>query len=376
MIRLPLEAYTSQTWFDMEQAVLFSKVWQLAGFVEDISEPGHFKTIQVGLHNIFIIRGQDRRLRAFHNLCPHRGTQLLRACGKAKKVINCPYHNWSFSMDGHLLTVPEQKKEFPNLKYEELGLLPASVEIWKGMVWVHPDPKAESLSQWLGDFDVHMGPHKPEEMVEYEDAASEHVIAANWKIVVENYVDGYHLSHLHSESLYMYDHRNQRSGFEGRHFYFFEPLKPKYAKKAKSCAPFPLIDQFTEEHPMGAYVPMIFPNIGISASESTWSTFHVLPLGPEKSKVVTRTRVMPASDFQYTMQAMRSYWFFGSRKPLQDDAIKAEGDFMAEDILVCEQQQKSLKSPYFAVGATAEFKEAAVVEFQNQVATFLKATSC
>jgi len=84
---LPVDAYLSHEWFAKEQLYIFSKTWFYAGFLEDISEPGQYKSVQVGLNNIFIIMGKDRCLRAFHNICRHRGAQLLRAVGNARKVI-------------------------------------------------------------------------------------------------------------------------------------------------------------------------------------------------------------------------------------------------------------------------------------------------
>lgn len=372
VIHLPREAYTSRDWFEKEQKYLFSKTWQYAGFVEDLAEPGQFMTVQAGLNNIFIIKGRDQRLRAFHNLCRHRGTQLLRACGKAEKVISCPYHSWTYSLNGELLSVPEREAEFPDLDMSRLGLLPASVETWLGMIWVHPDPEAMSLLHWMGEAQHSIGPHRPEELVEYAEAATEDLIQANWKIVVENYIDGYHLAQLHSESLYMYDHQQQKTGFVGPHFVFYEPLEAEYGKNIHKNAPMPVIDHFTEEQPIGAYVPMLFPNLGIGASESSWSIFHIIPLAPDQTRVITRTRLMPVSASKFSWQAWRSMAYFGSRHNQSDDEIKGAGDFMAEDVLVCEQQQKALASPYFSVGATAKHKEASVLGFQKVVAAYLE----
>ena len=84
---LPVEAYTSSEWFECEQEQLFGKVWHFGGFVEDAAESGDFVTVQAGPHPLFVVRGPDGELRAFHNICRHRGTQLLRTIGKAKKTI-------------------------------------------------------------------------------------------------------------------------------------------------------------------------------------------------------------------------------------------------------------------------------------------------
>ncbi|EAR62630.1 aromatic ring-hydroxylating oxygenase subunit alpha [Neptuniibacter caesariensis] len=370
MINLPKDAYTSTTWFEKEQEKIFEQNWQFAGFTSDLNEAGEFLTVQVGRINLIVVKGPDLKIRAFHNQCRHRGTQLLRTCGKAGKALTCPYHDWSYSLEGDLLSVPQQREEFPDLDKKMLGLHRASVSIWKEMIWVHPEPAPEPLTDWLGDIKGLVGPHRVEELIEDPDSATEHEIKANWKIVAENYIDGYHLAHLHSATLNMYAHQQQECGFVGKHFAFYEPLTDKYADNLKEMSPLPPIDHFTEEQPLGAYVPLIFPNLGIGASESSWSIFHIIPLAPNLTRVITRTKVMPASGWAYFRQSQRSNNAFASMSgkyaegTSPDDPMQS-GDFMAEDIFACEQQQKALNSPYFSVGPTAQNQEASVRDFQS-----------
>lgn len=378
VIHLPKEAYTSQKWFEREQELIFGRNWQFAGFVEDLSGAGDYLTVQVGPYSLLVVKGRDHRLRAFHNMCRHRGTQLLRSCGKDQKAITCPYHDWTYSLNGELLSVPQQQQEFPDLDKATLGLHKASVETWKGMIWVHADPQAESLMHWLQGVDQLIGPHRVEELVEYPDTCTEHEIQANWKIVVENYIDGYHLAHLHANTLYMYDHQKQQTGFNGPHFHFYEPLSTEFEQNLHRMSPMPVIDHFTEQQPIGAYVPMLFPNFGIGASESSWSTFHVIPLAPDRCKVVIRSRLMAVSEREFASQERKSWKFYeqrmGGKYPdLPEDDPLGSADFMAEDVYVCEQQQKSLSSPLFSVGATAQHQEASVRDFQRHILRAMKA---
>lgn len=373
---LPVEAYTTAEWFAQEMRYLFSNTWQFAGFPEDLAEPGQFMAVQAGFNNIFIVKGRDHRLRAFHNICRHRGTQLLRAAGKTQKAITCPYHDWTYDLEGRLISVPEKETEFPDLDMENCGLHQASVDIWRNMIFVHPSPNAPSVIEWFDPVEAYLGPHQPEKLVEFPDTSTEHIVHANWKIVVENYIDGYHLPHLHSKTLNMYDHSKIQCGFQNNHFWFYEPLIPEFQKNVDKYAPTPVIDHIPQEQ-MGAYVPMLFPNLGLAESESSWSVFLVIPLAPDKTKVVTRTRFMPASEWEFQKQQSRSWSFFskimGSKvegDPKADPL--ASGDFMAEDVLVCEQQQKSLQSPYFSVGATAKNLESSVRDYQSNIQTFIE----
>ncbi len=372
---LPIQAYTSQEWFDREQQTIFSRTWQFAGFIEDLSDPGDYITVQAGLHNIVVLLDDRKQMRAFHNICRHRGTQLLRTSGKRKKFLTCPYHDWTYNLDGKLTAVPERKSQFPDLDLETLCLHKASVDTWRGMIFIHPDPHADSLANWLTPIEPYLGPHKPEQLTEYVEGRSRHEINANWKIVVENYIDGYHLAHLHSETLFMYDHRHQQTGFVGDHFYFYEPLSKGYLDKIENNSPLPLIGHVPKDK-MGAYVPMLFPNLGLAESKSSWSTFHVIPVAPDRSIVEIRIKVMPVSDWKYITQAWKSWSYFKDRTwdkygtGDRDDPL-ASGDFMAEDIYVCEQQQKSLKSPYFSIGAIAKDLEQSVYQYQSNVQKYL-----
>ncbi|MDE0630104.1 MAG: aromatic ring-hydroxylating dioxygenase subunit alpha [Caldilineaceae bacterium] len=370
---LPVEAYTSQDWYDREQERIFSRTWAFAGLVGDVSEPGQYISVQAGLNNIFIVMGQDGQLRAFHNICRHRGTQLLRAVGNTKKVITCPYHDWTYDLEGCLLSVPDRRNQFPDLDMASLGLKKASVASWRGMLWVHPDENADSVENWFGGVEPYLGPHSVEQLVEYKSGRAEYTVAANWKIVVENYIDGYHLAHLHSGTLSMYDHRRSESGFVGPHFFFWEPLSPEYAANVEKNASSPLVIPAEQA---GAWVPMLFPGIGLAENEDSWSVFHLTPLAPDSTRVVVRTKMADASLLAFASQSVRSYSFWSGRvrgKYDSDDGDDpmASGDFMQEDIYACEQQQKSLQSPYFEHGPSAMNGEAGVRRHQEVVMAWL-----
>ena len=370
---LPVEAYTSQEWFDLERERIFSRTWAYAGFAEDISEPGQYTSVQAGLNNIFIVMGRDRRLRAFHNICRHRGTQLLRAVGQTQQAIVCPYHDWTYDLEGRLISVPNREQEFPDLDMSCLGLRKASVDRWRGMLWVHPDEHAGSIMGWFGEVEPHLGPHDVDRLVESPQSRTEHEIVANWKIVVENYIDGYHLGHLHSGTLAMYDHSRIESGFVGPHFAFWEPLAPEYAENLDQNAPYPLV---IPPGRLGAWVPMLFPGIGLAETESSWSVFHVTPLAPDRTRVVTRSRVADVSSWAFTWQSIRSRSFWAKRVggKYEGDSSDpmASGDFMAEDIYACEQQQRSLGSPFFRHGPSSQAGEAGVRRHQELVAEWME----
>lgn len=372
---LPREAYTSQDWFDREQQLIFSKTWAFAGLWGDVSEPGDYLSVQAGLNNIFVVMGRDRRLRAFHNICRHRGTQLLRAVGKTQKAITCPYHDWTYDLEGRLVSVPDEEREFPGLDKSCLGLKPCSVDLWRGMLFVHPNPNAGSILEWFGGLDPYLAPYDPCELYEAPDSKISEEIEANWKIVVENYIDGYHLAHLHSGTLAMYDHSKIESEFVGPHFMFWEPLADHYREGIEKNSPYPLIDRSPPEK-LGAYVPMLFPGIGLAESESSWSTFIIKPLGPTRTLVEIRSKVANESATAFVAQAWKSsrFWAKNIQPKYQGSSSDpmASADFMREDIYACEQQQKNLISPQMEHGPSALHGEKPVREHQQLVYDYVE----
>ena len=147
----------------------------------------------------------------------------------------------------------------------------------------------------------------------------------------------------------------------------------KYAENLDKLIPFKQIEEMTEET-MGAYVPWLFPSLGLAESESSWSTFSIHPLAPDKTKVIVRTKMEPMSDVEYQSQLSKSNrnWtkIMGDKTKYDrsdESDPMASGDFMQEDIYACEQQQKSLSNPLFSVIATAHYQESSVRGFQKIV---------
>ncbi|MFE3326979.1 aromatic ring-hydroxylating dioxygenase subunit alpha [Streptomyces sp. NPDC059176] len=371
---LPVEAYTSWEWYRREQDQIFSRVWRYAGLAEDISEPGQYTTVEAGRNSILIVMGRDHRLRAFHNICRHRGTRLLRATGKAQRAITCPYHDWTYDLEGCLIAVPDAEKEYPSgVDRSRLGLKAASVDIWRGMLFVHPDPpgRSPSLVQWFGAVDPHLGPVQPADLIEDPAQRTSYEVKANWKIVIENYVDVYHLSHLHSATLNMYDHAKAEYGWHGPHYAFWEPLFAEGGDRHGNEG-----QTGSDDH--GVWVPMLFPGIGFAASVYDWSSYVVIPLAPDLTRIESRTKVVPKStwsSFRQEWLSARSWLGRGNAKVSRaeaagDDDPLASGNFTLEDVYACEQQQKSLTSPFFEVGPAAA-GESPVIHHQRVVLDFL-----
>ena len=282
---------------------------------------------------------------------------MIRAVGENQKSLTCPYHDWTYDLEGKLISVPDESEEYGKVDKSCFSLKPAAVDLWRGMIFVHPQPNATPLAKWFGDVEQYLGPHSVEELPEYPDARTSYEIKANWKIVVENYIDVYHLSHLHSATLNMYDHSQAEYEFVGPHYAFKEPLSRDYAKDLVNNSPMPLV---IPEAEAAAWVPMLFPGIGLAESESNWATFIITPLSPTLTRIENRVRVANASEWEFGKQGVKSYAYWknsGTGKYAsseQDSDPMTSGDFTAEDVFACEQQQKSFTSPFFEVGPAAK----------------------
>jgi len=362
---IPKEAYTSKEWFEREQSELFGRCWQYACSVREIPNHGDYVTFQAGNHPLIIINHKGE-IKAFHNVCRHRATKLLEGKGCSAAGIRCPYHNWFYQTDGALRGIAKQDEYFPGIDKNELGLLPANVGIWKGLVFVNPQDNCESLEEWLAEFPDKAGPHEPEELVEV--GREEHEIKSNWKLVVENYFDGYHLAQLHATTLDAYDHDHSRWEPAGRHVVWWEPTAENYEStplyKMLEFAPDLQGMNFKET---GAHVHMMFPNIGYSGNAKLFVIFHITPLAPDLTRVELITHMSPevnstapVSDFHLAQQ----------REDIEGDFLKS-GDFFAEDVEVCERMQAGMNSPNYVPGPLAQTMEDTITFWQQNVLEYV-----
>lgn len=369
---LPTVAYTSEDWFEREQRELFGRVWNFAGMAEDLADPGDYVCVQAGLEALIVVRGEDGQLRAFHNLCRHRGSRLLEGTGNAGSTIRCFYHSWTYELDGTLRGVPQESSQFPDLDKTQCGLLPAAVGQWKNLIFAHPEPGAEPLDEWLADFPERFGPHEPTELIEVANVR--YRVGANWKIVIENYIDGYHFVYLHAESLGTGDFTRQEWHPAGRHWTFKRPLKDGVSLDGGRL---PVIDRCGPTFGVDAHV--LFPNLALYGTATSWLTFHVVPVSAALSFVDIRTRAMPAAlarrgparspeiaDEEAVVSANKHTVAAAPEvHPLQSN------DVMAEDIYACEAVQKGMQSPRYQVGPMAHDYERALMWYQQNIIDFV-----
>jgi phenylpropionate dioxygenase-like ring-hydroxylating dioxygenase large terminal subunit len=165
--------------------------WQIAGHVSQIPVSGNYLTFELGSDSVVVLRDTAGGIRAFRNVCRHRGTRLLEGTGRCPGRITCPYHGWTYRYDGSLLATPA-KDSFPEMNPQEHGLEPVRVEVTLGFVWVclagSPDPPSRL---WLPIQDE-LTPYRLEELVPTQPPYLD-VWNVNWKIAMDNYLESYHV---------------------------------------------------------------------------------------------------------------------------------------------------------------------------------------
>ncbi len=199
---LPGEAYVSPAVFDWEQRNLLHGSWCCLGRAADLAEPGDQRAVRVGSTGILLVRGDDGTLRGFFNACRHRGHELVEPGGaRNARGIKCPYHSWVYGLSGDCRATPrfadpaDPARSGPDRG--ELGLVPVRVAVWHGWVFANVSADAPPLAEHVGNLAGVVADYRPEDLV--PAASREYEIAANWKIVVENYLECYHCASIHPE---------------------------------------------------------------------------------------------------------------------------------------------------------------------------------
>ncbi len=346
---LPPEAYYDRAWFDRELDVLFTPRWALVADLAEVAEPGDYVTATVGQAPLVVIRGEDGSLAAFHNLCRHRGVVLLEGAGKLTRTINCLYHDWRYELDGSLAVVPQRREQFPDLDPRHWGLLPASVAVWEGMVFAHPDASAGPLADMLAGLPEQLGSHRPGLLSE---VVSDRIEArCNWKLFVENHIDVYHLWYLHERTLGGFDHHRFEHHQLGSNWASYEPLKELDLATSPLVRSTTAISHLDDRDRLGIGAHMAFPNLLMATSAEFFATYVAEPVAPDRTIVELRIRAEPGAEPARLLDALRS--------------------FIMEDVAACEAVQRGVQSPMFAVGPLARDLERPITNFHTNLLAHL-----
>ena len=198
---VPVARYTDPRFYDLEMARFWPATWLHAGHVSEIPETGSYKLFQQLGQSVIISRAADGTVQAFHNVCRHRASPVLtEPRGKARRFV-CPYHAWTYGLDGSLQKVPEER-DFACLDKAAKGLVPVRCGTLRGMIFINLDGTAPPLADYFAATDRELGDFPLEEMVMLKEITVE--MDCNWKAALDNFLEMYHVPTVHAKSIAPY----------------------------------------------------------------------------------------------------------------------------------------------------------------------------
>jgi phenylpropionate dioxygenase-like ring-hydroxylating dioxygenase large terminal subunit len=349
---LPAWVYNNADMTRLELERILMPSWQIVCHVNSIPKPSDFETFDLGPESIFVMRDRDGSIRAFHNVCRHRGARLLDGAGTCAATITCPYHGWSYRHDGSLIGMPV-RESFPGLDRSEHGLRPVRVDTAFGFVFVclagDPPPVSKIWGKLAEDF----LPYRCEEMVPLGPISSE-VWNVDWKIAMDNYLESYHVPIGHPGLYRMFtpDYEDQASvpGIARGVSWLREQESPRWSEGLYQRLIRKVATDLPEENRRCWRFYSALPNLGIDVFPDQMDFFQVLPSGP--GKCIVRGAVFGLPDARPEMRVVR---YLNSRINTQVNN---------EDKWLCGRVQRGLASSSYRPGPLSQL-ERWMHEFHN-----------
>ncbi|MEE9300496.1 MAG: aromatic ring-hydroxylating dioxygenase subunit alpha [Alphaproteobacteria bacterium] len=354
---LPARYYTDPEIFEREKEAIFFKTWQFVGHVEDLPEPGCYITTRIFDQNVVIIRGKDGRLRAFYNVCSHRAHELLEGSGKEAK-ISCPYHGWTYELDGGLFSARGSEK-VKGFEPSEFCLKTVRLEVFLNLIFVNLDPDAPSLESQTGALAEEIRDFVPD----LDNLTKAHrctfELKGNWKNVADNFLECYHCPIGHPAFADMIDMASYRTKTYGIYSSHLSRSRTKHKGKAYDFDP-------SGESPVGCFW-FLWPNLAINIFPGTSNigVFQFIPAGPE-----------------LTYETFDLYLRDKTPTPLEREMIDYfEQTLNPEDISLVESVQRGLHSKgyhqgrYVVDAERTEVSEHALHHFHGLVLDALEGTA-
>src|SRR5216683_3112479 len=342
---IPAPWYVDSRIAELESKTVFSKSWQMVGRVDQLEKSGQFVTASVAGEPIVVVRGDDNVLRGFFNVCRHHAAAVLtEPCGQAS-ILHCPYHGWNYGLDGALKGMPEFEG-VKNFDRQKNGLMPVKADIWEGFAFVNLDPQAMSLKDFLGGLVKRVAPLGLR-MLHYFDRRV-YDIHCNWKVFVDNYLDGgYHVPHLHKGLNSVLDYKHYTIENEDRYCLQSSPMVASDEDAAMGSARKGDRAWYFWQH----------PNLMINCYEGYMDTNLVIPVDVDHCTVIF--------DFYFAGigEAHREY---------NEQSVNVGNRVQEEDLGICEDVQRGLKSRAYRAGRLSVRREAGEQLFHRLLAADLK----
>ncbi len=350
---LPAQAYTSEEFFDWENTHLLRGGWQCVAHVSQIPAAGDFLNLDLLGEPLIVVRGKDHVIRVLSRVCPHRSMDIMpdgfgygghgpaeakadaAGCGHTR-IFLCPYHAWTFELDGQLKACPEMHRA-ECFARDDFRLKPFRSETWEGFIFVNLDGKAPPFAEGLTDMALDLSAYRPAEMKLV--VAREWDCSFNWKVLVENFMESYHHLGIHHKTLQpMMPARDtwteqERSRYVRAHLPYKDSVREEYRafeERGDFAEDLPPVTGLGDRQKSEWGLFLIHPTFLLATAPDRIIWYRLQPLGPNRLKLLTTTLV-PAS-----VVARENF------PRLKEKAARLLTEFHLEDMEVCTAVQRGL----------------------------------
>jgi phenylpropionate dioxygenase-like ring-hydroxylating dioxygenase large terminal subunit len=279
--------YLNTELFELEYEAMFLKRWQFVGHVNDVADIGDYITADIGRDNVVVLKGKDRELRAFLNVCRHRASRIFEGTGTCRGVIRCPYHGWTYQFDGSLMAIPQQEN-FPEIDRSKYGLHGIQLDVFNGLIFVRVKGDGPSVAEQFAhtaDF------FEKYDVANYEQFAKSatQIWDVNWKVAWDNYLENYHIPIAHPGLNRLLRENGEWEELNSGVSYGVFVLKDKPSKvdeERQYQEQFHHSDHRVPDDIKGKWVQFGFtPNLGIDLYPEMLDMFQLIPLAPDKTMI-------------------------------------------------------------------------------------------
>lgn len=292
--------YQNEEFFGLEIEYLFKQNWLLVGHVSDIPEPRDYLTFDAVGEQALVLRGNDNEIRAFHNICRHRGAKILDpARGQCPHALTCPFHGWTYHLDGRLASVPAEPT-FSNLNKDENGLMPLPFEIWMGFIFVRfcepvQNAKHSSVAEIMQPVEALLAPYQMSQMKPLANTRFHAVRPYNWKTIHDIDNEGYHvpIGHPALQQLYGKNYRDDALANVPVSYAYLNEKPGKLWSVRHYQNLLPSYDHLPEDQRRLWLYVGIFPSMVLALYPDSMEFYMTIPLTTESSRFISSSYALP-----------------------------------------------------------------------------------
>jgi phenylpropionate dioxygenase-like ring-hydroxylating dioxygenase large terminal subunit len=317
---LPGWLYFDSEFFEAEKKAFLRASPQIVCHQSEIRQPGEWRTLEYLGESVIVIRSDDGKVRAFSNVCRHRGSRVVDGSGGCAKVLTCPYHAWSYGRDGQLVGVPH-RSEYPGLQTEKLGLIPVALENWRGFLFATLEPGLPSVAQMMAPYEDEVEPYRFEDL-QVLGRVTIRPRQLNWKTLCDNYSDHLHIpvGHPGLTRLFGRNYRIDAQAYADRMQGDLVEAESANASERTYQRHLPKADHLPESHQRKWLYYKLFPNIAFDIYPDQVDFMQFLPISSTETMLREISYALP--DDRREMKAVRYLnWRINRRVNAEDTEL-------------------------------------------------------